>query len=58
MSLNKIKARLKVVIGQIDNEKLTGDCYVDYKIRYQTGELCAERNRLKQQAFNDFSVVL
>ncbi len=51
MRLQAIKDRLGIVLGQINNEKLTGDTHTDYKIRCQTYELYGERNRLKQQAF-------
>lgn len=58
MSLQDIKDRLNTVLGQIDNEKLTGDTHRDYKIRCQTYELYDERNSLKQQAFAEFNVML
>ena len=55
-TLAALEARLNTVVEQIANEKLTGDSFTDYKIRYATGDLCAERNRLKQQAFEEFGV--
>jgi hypothetical protein len=57
-TLNEIKERLIIVVGQIANEKLTGDALTDYKIRYQTGELCSERFRLKMLAWDKFQVKL
>ena len=57
-TLKALEARLAVVVSQIANEKLTGDAFTDYKIRYVTGDLCAERNRLKQEAFRNYEVHL
>ena len=57
-TLKDIKSRVAAVVGQIANERLTGDSFTDYKIRYQTSELCDERNRLKQLAFDKHGVIL
>lgn len=58
MTLKQIKARLQTVVEQISNEKLTGDAWIDYKIRYTTLDLCHERNTLKSIAWTDHGVTL
>ena len=57
-NLTEIKERLIIVVGQISNERLTGDAYTDYKIRLCTSELQGERNRLRLIAWEDFGAQL
>ncbi len=58
LTLKDIKTRLTAVIGQIANERLTGDTWTDYHIRYTTLDLCHERNSLKQIAWEEHGVTL
>ena len=54
-TLAALRQRYNQCQDQIDNEKLTGDAHTDYQIRRVTYDLCAERNRIAQQAWDDYS---
>lgn len=53
-TLAALRARYNQCQDQIDNEKLTGDSHTDYHIRKVTHELCCERNRIGQQAWETY----
>jgi hypothetical protein len=57
-TLKEIKTRLVTVEGQIANEQLTSDHYINYHIRRVTSDLCVERNMLKSLAFDEYGELL